>query len=192
VLYLVHPAVVHFALAFAASGAAAEAAGILTRRERLERWGAATLLLGTGCLVVAVATGYLAANTAPNVAGPAERALWEHERLALVAAASFVLLVLWKALGRGRVTGAQRGPYAAALLGALALLLWAGLLGGRLVYDHGVGVAAPAAVRAPGSGGRTPRGSRAIGGRAGAAGRSARPRTGRRRDGPARRARRAP
>ena len=132
----------HFALAFAVSGALAEAAGILAGRERLERWGSAMLLLGTGAIVLAVASGYLAANTAPGLAGAAATALGAHERLALLSGASLLLLVVWKGLGRGRIAAGQRRLYALALLAALALLVWTALLGGRLVYDHGVGVAA--------------------------------------------------
>jgi uncharacterized membrane protein len=134
---------VHFALAFAVAGALAESMGILARRERLERFGGALLLPGTAALVLAVATGYLAANTAPNVAGALTGALAAHERFALAGAGSLIVLVVWKALGRGRIPDRHRALYAVALLTAAALLAWAALLGGRLVYDHAVGVTVP-------------------------------------------------
>ena len=134
----------HFALAFALAGALTEAAGILGGRDRLERFGSTLLLLGTGAVVLAVATGYLAANTAPGLLEEVpSKALERHERLALIGAGSLLLLVVWKAFGGGRIAGAQRTPYALALLVTAALLLWAALLGGTLVYELGVGVAAP-------------------------------------------------
>jgi uncharacterized membrane protein len=135
--------VVHFALAFAVCGAVAEALGILSARVRLERFGGVLLLLGASALVLAVATGYLAANTAPGMSAPAEVALAAHERLALISASALLLLVVWKGLGGGRIAEGQRPLYAAALLVTTLLLLWAALLGGRLVYDHAVGVTAP-------------------------------------------------
>jgi uncharacterized membrane protein len=134
---------VHFALAFAVSGAVAEGMGILAGRARLGRWGGAMLLAGTVSLVIAVASGYLAANTAPGVTAAAEAALAAHERFALLGAGALMLLVLWKALGGGRIAEGQRSLYAVALLAAAGLVAWAALLGGRLVYDHAVGVTVP-------------------------------------------------
>jgi uncharacterized membrane protein len=131
---------VHFALAFALAGALAEAAGILLARDRLERWGSVLVLLGTGAVVLAVASGYLAANTAPGFTPAGEAALAVHERFALLGAGMLVVLVVWKGLGGGRIAGRHRLLYALALMMAAALLLAAALQGGRLVYTHGVGV----------------------------------------------------
>jgi uncharacterized membrane protein len=135
---------VHFALAFAVSGALTEAAGILLGRERVERFGSTLVLLGTGAVVLAVATGYLAANTAPGlVEGVASAALDRHERMALIGAGTLLLLVVWKGIGGGRIGPGQRPIYALALTLAAALLLWAAVRGGSLVYEHGVGVVLP-------------------------------------------------
>ena len=142
----------HFALAFAVSGALCAAVGILAARERLERFGGVLLLLGTGAIVLAVASGYLAANTAPGLQGAAAEALGGHERLALLSGASLLLLVVWKGLGRGRIASGQRRLYALALLLAAALLVWTALLGGRLVYEHAVGIATEVRGRAQGAG----------------------------------------
>jgi uncharacterized membrane protein len=133
---------VHFALAFAVVGALCEGSGILARHAGLERFGSAAMLLGTVAIVLAVGSGYLAANTAPGFTPAAETALADHERVALIAAGTLVLLILWKGLGGGRIAAGQRRAYAAALLGSAALVLWAALLGGRLVYDLAVGVSA--------------------------------------------------
>ena len=134
----------HFALAFAVSGALTEAAGILLGRERVERFGGTLVLLGTAAVVLAVATGYLAANTAPGLGtGGAEAALAVHERFALIGAGALLLLVVWKGIGGGRISPGLRTPYALSLIAVAVLLLWAALLGGSLVYELGVGVTAP-------------------------------------------------
>jgi uncharacterized membrane protein len=132
---------VHFALAFAVSGALTEAAGILLARERLERFGGTLVLLGTAAVVLAVASGYLAANTAPGlVEGVESAALDRHERFALLGACTLLLVVVWKGLGGGTIAPGQRRVYALALILAAALLLWAALFGGTLVYEHAVGI----------------------------------------------------
>ena len=132
---------VHFALAFAVCGALAEVAGILLGKERLERFGGTLVLLGAAAVVLAVATGYLAANTAPGLMeGVPSAALDRHERLALLGAGTLLVLVVWKGIGGGRIAPGRRRWYALALILAAALLLWAALLGGRLVYAHGVGI----------------------------------------------------
>ena len=134
----------HFALAFAVSGALTEAAGILLDRERVERFGSTLVLLGTAAVVLAVTTGYLAANTAPGlVEGVESAALDRHERFALLGAGSLLLAVVWKGVGGGRIAPGQRRLYALVLILVAALLLWAALLGGSLVYEHRVGIAAP-------------------------------------------------
>ncbi len=134
----------HFALAFAVSGALTEAVGILLGRERVERFGGTLVLLGTAAVVLAVATGYLAANTAPGLGarGP-EAALGLHERMALIGAGSLLLLVVWKGMGGGRIAPGLRGVYALTLIAVAVVLLWTALLGGSLVYELGVGVTAP-------------------------------------------------
>jgi len=134
---------VHFALAFAVAGALTEAAGILLARERVERFGGVLVLLGTAAVVLAVATGYLAANTAPGLGeGEADAALGRHERLALLGAGTLLVLVVWKGIGRGRIAADRRNLYALGLILAAGLLLWAALLGGSLVYEQGVGILA--------------------------------------------------
>ena len=131
----------HFALAFAVSGALTEAAGILLARERLERFGGTLVLLGTAAVVLAVASGYLAANTAPGlVEGVQTAALDRHERFALLGAGALLLVVVWKGMGGGRIAPGQRRVYALALILVAALLLWAALFGGALVYEHAVGI----------------------------------------------------
>lgn len=138
--HLLHPVLVHFAVAFLVVGAVSEALGILRGRPGMERFGASASLLGVGFLVATVASGFLAANSVPLPAAAYE-ALADHERAGLVLLAVWLLLVLWKAWFRGSLPPRHRAPFAAALLGACGTTLWVAWLGGHLVYGLGVGVA---------------------------------------------------
>ena len=137
-LHLIHPALVHFAVAFVAAGALLEAYGLL-RGEDTQRFGSSLLGIGTIALVPVIASGYLAANSIELPQGAAA-ALADHERQGWILLAVLVLLQFWKAWYRGRLPEAHRKPYALALLIAAALLFYGAFLGGKLVYGLGVGV----------------------------------------------------
>lgn len=138
-LHLIHPVLVHFVVAFLVVGGIVEAAGIVRGWREAERFGAAANLLGVGFLVVAVATGFLAANSVRLPAG-ARDALEDHESAGLVLLGVWLLVVLWKAWFRGALPDRQRVLLAVALVVAAGLTLWVAYLGGHLVYGHGVGV----------------------------------------------------
>ncbi len=138
-LHLIHPALVHFGIAFVATGAALESYGLLLDRETPRRYGAPLWGAGTVVIVAVIASGYFAANTIELPAGSA-RTLADHERQGWILLAVLVLLQFWKSWHRGRLPESQRLPYGLALAGAVGLLLYSALLGGRLVYGFGVGV----------------------------------------------------
>ena len=138
-LHLLHPAAVHFSVAFLVAGGLGESLGILLRRPGVERWSGTLVLVGTISLVPTVVTGFLAENVlAPSDALLPILAL--HERMGLVILGAFLLLLLWKAWGRGVVPQGQRVAFAIALLAAVGLVLYGALLGGRMVYGWGLGV----------------------------------------------------
>lgn len=137
--HLLHPMLVHFAVAFLVAGAMGEAAGIAAGRPALERFSGKLVLIGTAALLPTVASGFLAGNLIHLPAGA--EALYElHEKLGLAALGAFLGLALWKAWGRGTVPAGQRTAYAAALVLAAALVAWQAWLGGAMVYGAGVGV----------------------------------------------------
>lgn len=142
VLHLVHPVLVHFTIAFLVVGGMSEAYGIARAREGAERFGGALVLLGTIALVPTIAAGFLAANSLP-LAGPAESAVDDHERLGLIVLGIFVPLLVVKAWGRGRPPRTWRGLYAAGLIAGVAAAIATAYFGGLMVYRLGVGVAGP-------------------------------------------------
>lgn len=138
-LHLLHPMLVHFAVAFLVVGAAGEAAGIAAGKPALQRFSARLVLMGTAALLPAVASGFLAGNLITLPAG-AEALYERHERLGLAVLGAFLGLAIWKAWGRGAVPAGQRAAYAAALVLAAALVVYQAWLGGAMVYGCGVGV----------------------------------------------------
>lgn len=141
-----HPLLVHFPVGLIAAGALLDLASLAAGPRRAARHLAAGLYLaGAGALIAAYFTGR---SDAPlvRIPGSAHALVDEHWTWAL----RTTVYVCALALGRlvlelsGRVV-TRRGwlPVAAAGLAGLLLLFQTAERGGRLVYQHGVGVAAP-------------------------------------------------
>lgn len=143
-LYHLHPAVVHFPIAFLTLGAALAALRVRAAApEWLARAEAGLLWLGTLFAWASLALGLLAEKSAPHVA-MAWEVQAEHETLAWWTCAVFTGLSLLR-LYEARAARAGKGVRAAE---ALLWVLGAGLLvstamhGAELVYGFGVGVGA--------------------------------------------------
>ncbi len=140
-LHLLHPAFVHFSVAFLVFGSVTESWAIFAARERPERFGSTLVLLGMASLVLTILTGYLAANTV-DLPPSAADLLWAHERNGWLVLGYFFATQFWKAWNRGTLPPGQRRLYAVLLLGGVALVAWSSWLGAEMVYGHGVGVGA--------------------------------------------------
>jgi len=138
-LHLIHPALLHFSVAFVTVGGACEVAGILLRREVLERFGVRSLLIGTASLVPTMISGYLAANTV-DVTVEGRLLLDAHERNGWIVLGLLLASQFWKAWCGGRLSPVQRTFSPALVSGAVVFLLYGAWLGGQLVYAQGVGV----------------------------------------------------
>ena len=143
-----HPLVVHLPIGLLASAAVVDIAGLAApSRRALPNAATGLYLAGAASLVAAYLTGRAdaAALAAP---GPARALVDEHWTWAWrttifynVLAGGRLALLLAPPVAERRL----RLPMAAAGLLALALLFQTAERGGRLVYEHGVGVAAPRA-----------------------------------------------
>jgi uncharacterized membrane protein len=138
-LHLIHPALLHFSVAFLTVGGACEIAGILTHREALETFGVRSLLIGLASLVPTMISGYLAANTV-DVTVEGRWLLDAHERNGWIVLGLLVGTQFWKAWCGGSLGTGQRKLYALLVAAAVGLLLYGAWLGGQMVYVHGVGV----------------------------------------------------
>ena len=138
-LHLLHPAVVHFSVAFLLAGGLCEAFGIFTGREPLERFGGTLVVVGTITLLPTVITGFLAEFSLTIPEGTAD-AISLHQRLGLATFALFLVTLLWKAWGGGRVPAGQRLPYALLVLVGVVLVAAVAATGGHMVYRLSVGI----------------------------------------------------
>lgn len=143
-----HPLVVHLPIGLLVSAAVVDLAGLAAPRSpALRRAATGLYLAGAATLVAAYVTGRADA-AALRVPGSAHSVVDEHWTWAwrttiyfgVVAAGRLALMLAAPATER-RV----RLPLAAAGVLGLTLLFQTAERGGRLVYEHGVGVAAPRA-----------------------------------------------
>lgn len=133
-LHHLHPAAVHFPIAFLIAGAAA--AGL--RQAKAESW---LLWLGTLTAWATLGLGLLAEKSAPHVP-LAWEVLAEHEELGWWTCAVFTALSLLRlyAVRSGRDAGKVRAAQAVLWLAGVGLLVATALHGAELVYGFGVGV----------------------------------------------------
>ncbi len=139
-LHLIHPALVHFSVAFLVFGGVCEVWGLARDRDAFTRLGATLVLMGTVSLLPAIFSGYLAANTV-EIGEPTGELLAAHERNGWIVLGMFVLAQFWKGWTGGRLPRRQRPLYAAFLVAAVLVTGYSALSGGEMVYFHAVGVA---------------------------------------------------
>ncbi|MFM8656794.1 MAG: DUF2231 domain-containing protein [Chthoniobacterales bacterium] len=140
-----HPAVVHFPIAFLLAGAFVSVAAVFLRRWHLPLFAALLLSLGAVGAVVAAVTGENEEEKVEHAIPSAERLLEEHaewgemaRNLGLAAAAlAIVAAVLASKPFFGRAFSVLTALVA---FGAAYCVAEAGHFGGDLVYRHGAGV----------------------------------------------------
>jgi len=137
--HLIHPALVHFTVAFLVVGGACEVWGILTRRDELARWGGQLILIGLASLGPTIVSGFLAANVVEIPQGTLDL-LDTHEQNGLVLLALLLGIQFWKAWSGGKLGAMESRFYALMLVVVIALTIWGAWLGGQLVYVRGIGI----------------------------------------------------
>jgi uncharacterized membrane protein len=117
--------------------------GAFLKRASLKSAGFWTLLAGVIGTGAAIVTGLLAEEATPH--GADAHAIMEtHETLAFFVLGLFAILALWRLVRRG-VWSEKEEPVAltAGVIG-VALIVVTAMFGGRLVFEHGVGIQTPA------------------------------------------------
>lgn len=150
-----HPLVVHFPIAALIVAALFDLVALVIRRPDLSAAALYVQAIGALAGVASYLTGEAAEEGAERMAErvPAVEAVLErHEDLGKIvmwAALAVVALRIGLVIkGKMEATGAK-AAIAALSLGLAVLVGATGFFGGKLVYEHGVGIAAPAGVGAP-------------------------------------------
>lgn len=133
-----HPLVVHFPVALLTSALLVETLALVLRKAGWRRVSLWNLGLGTAGAAAAVFSGRLAEAAAKHSMEIHEVMEW-HERLGYAALGLAALALAWRLVSRDR--SGSRAHWAAWILLAAAcgILAVGAHLGGRLVYEFGVG-----------------------------------------------------
>lgn len=135
----IHPRFVHFPIALSLAGVLFLVLGLLRRQERFTGYGQWSLMLGWLGIIAAVITGLIDQTRAPQEAA-VTAVINQHITAGIALLIASGLALYWPLRNKKLWTTSARWGYLA-LLGAIVLLvLVEGWLGGKLVYQYGVGV----------------------------------------------------
>ena len=139
----IHPIAVHFPIAFLIGAFVCEVIGRVADNSMMKKAAKWMLLVGTIALGIAAFTGWLGHKTVPH--SESSYALIEqHQKLGFIALGFFVAVSairFWLKPTLQKSKSIFLGFFVFYLLG-LSAMTWGSHLGGRLVYEMGVGVQA--------------------------------------------------
>src|SRR5437899_5568505 len=111
----------------------------ITKRDSLKSAALWTLWAGVIGGWVAVLAGLKAEDAIEH--GEAIHELMEtHETLALTTMGIFTVVLAWKLFRRSKLTGAEETGLRALSLAGLVTIVWTGVLGGKLMFEHAAGI----------------------------------------------------
>ena len=134
----VHPMVVHFPIALLLTAVGCDLAAVALRRPVLRQAALWNLSLGTVAAAMAVWTGLRAEDVAKH-SFEIHQVMELHERLGKITLALALMAVSWRVAKRDRLSARARVITSLLMLAMAMTLAWGGYLGGRLVYEFGVG-----------------------------------------------------
>ena len=134
----VHPLVVHFPIALLLTSVVLDVAALVFRRPVLHRPALWNLTLGTMGAGAAVLTGLRAEDVAKH-----SYEIWQvmelHKRLGFSTLILGLMSASWRLVKRDQLTPRARALTMLLAIAMSATLTWGAHLGGRLVYEFGVG-----------------------------------------------------
>jgi uncharacterized membrane protein len=135
-----HPRVVHFPIALSLVGALLIALGLVRHRERWIGFGQLSLILGWLGVMAAIITGLIDQSRAPDSAA-VQAVISQHITVGIALLIAVGLALYWPLRNKRLLSdGRAAWGYLALLLIIAALVFVEGWLGGKLVYQLGVGV----------------------------------------------------
>ena len=133
-----HPLIVHFPIALLLTALLCDVLALALRRPQIHRIALWNLCLGTVGAGAAVFTGLRAADVAKH-----SFEIWEimerHERLGITTLVLGVVIAGWRLVTRDRLTPRVRTLTIVGMMVMAAVLGTGAYLGGRMVYEFGVG-----------------------------------------------------
>ena len=144
-LFPFHPRFVHFPIAFSLVGAGFVIGGLLLQRRSAQdlgnRWteyGRLSLVVGWVGVLAAIATGLIDQSSAPDDP-QVTRVINQHITVGIGLLVALGLALYWPIRDR-HVWTRRRAAFLALLIVVVVLVLLEAWLGGKLVYQFGVGV----------------------------------------------------
>ena len=134
----VHPMVVHFPIALLLTAVTLDAVALMLRRPALHRIGLWNLTLGVLAAGTAVLSGLQAEGIAKHSFNIWEVMAW-HERLGITTLVLGALVAGWRWWRRDQLGPRSRAVMLLLMLAMACTLATGAHLGGRLVYEFGVG-----------------------------------------------------
>ncbi|PYO96948.1 MAG: hypothetical protein DMD60_08555 [Gemmatimonadetes bacterium] len=111
----------------------------LTKRDSLKSAALWTLWVGVIGGWIAVIAGLQAEDAIEH--GEAIHELMEvHETLALTTMGIFTVVLVWKLFRRSKLTGAEETGLRVLSVAGLVTVVWTGVVGGKLMFEHGAGM----------------------------------------------------
>jgi uncharacterized membrane protein len=134
-----HPLFVHFPIALLLAALVLEVLAVISRRESLRNGATSCLVLGALAGLVAMITGLQAGESVPHL-DAAHEIMETHETLGIAVFILAAALSIVRLLKLDRAAAA-RAVFVVALAVSVALVLYGAFLGGKMVFDYGVGTA---------------------------------------------------
>ena len=135
----IHPPIVHFPIALLLTALCLDGLAVWAKRPGLHRVALWNLSLGTLGAAVAVFTGLQAEDV-----GKHSFEIWKimqlHKRLGITTLILGIMIVVWRLLKRDQLTRRGRALTLAGMMAMASTLTIGAYLGGRMVYEFGVGV----------------------------------------------------
>lgn len=133
-----HPIFVHFPIALLLVSLFIETLAVISKRSAWHRISLWNLCLGAAGAAVAVLTGREAEETAKH-SFQIEQVLELHEKIGYAVLGAVLFVAAWRLITRDRLSGRFRWAAWFLLAGACGAMVFSAHLGGRLVYEFGVG-----------------------------------------------------
>ncbi len=136
----IHPLFVHFPIALLSAALLFELIAMAFKKPASQTAGWWTFVLGVIAMVVTAITGLIAERSVGHT-DDAHELILQHRNLEIAAGALFVLLFIWRISLKGELPGSTvlRSIYGGVFVLAMAAILTGAHVGGRLVYEFGVG-----------------------------------------------------